>query len=375
MTFHYFFKNIFQITNIPIVYLYNNYRIKKLQKSSSLFIVIVPADNIVNGGVLSIVSFIKTINHLEKNINIIAVTSRYKYYNNINRYNKFNNNLHIFHIKDIIKKYSNLNKVKFFIPDVLITPFINKYENEWSVVDKKWLKSINTIEINILNQNQLLMPSLDEINKLRTLFTNNITMTMAHKKSVSIENRLFYNMPIHYLSAWINESAEYEIEKYRNKENLILFSPDDIHRANLTTNLEVFDFINKIKLLLPNYKIIIIKNIKYENYKILIKRAKFMITFGEGFDGYFVETILSGGISFATYNKTFFTPDYLSYENIFPSFENMYVNIVDKIKKIDNEMYYINLSNILKSKINQDYNYDIYCHRVQNYLNKNFDIK
>jgi len=49
----------------------------------------------------------------------------------------------------------------------------------------------------------------------------------------------------------------------------------------------------------------IIRNLTYDQYKSLVSRAKWALTFGEGLDGYFIEPVFSGAIAFAVYNEQF----------------------------------------------------------------------
>ena len=79
---------------------------------------------------------------------------------------------------------------------------------------------------------------------------------------------------------------------------------------------------------------------KYDVYKDYASRSKFAITFGEGLDGYYTETVYSGGISFAVYNEIFFTKEFENLHSLYKSFDELLKKIVSDIKYFENEENY-----------------------------------
>ena len=73
------------------------------------------------------------------------------------------------------------------------------------------------------------------------------------------------------------------------------------------------------------------------DYKKLISRALFTITFGEGYDGYFIEPYFSGSIGFAVRNDTFFPKKMSSLMGLYSSWEDMELNIVKDIRKLEKD--------------------------------------
>ena len=84
----------------------------------------------------------------------------------------------------------------------------------------------------------------------------------------------------------------------------------------------------------------IIQNMTYEQYKQTISRAKWALTFGEGLDGYFVEPVFSGAISFSVYRPEFFTKEFQPLRTVYASYDVLTEKICSDIKELDNAVEY-----------------------------------
>ena len=71
----------------------------------------------------------------------------------------------------------------------------------------------------------------------------------------------------------------------------------------------------------PDTRLQIVQNLTYEEFKAAISRAKWALTFGEGLDGYFVEPIFCGCVSFAVYNERFFTEAFRSFRTVYQDYQ------------------------------------------------------
>ena len=82
--------------------------------------------------------------------------------------------------------------------------------------------------------------------------------------------------------------------------------------------------VKKLKQELPDFKLITVENMPFDEYMDLIAKAYFTISFGEGFDGYFLLPPLVGSIGVAVYNEKFFPNEHwLELENVFANQERM----------------------------------------------------
>ena len=133
--------------------------------------------------------------------------------------------------------------------------------------------------------------------------------------------------------------------------------------------------ISIVKNNLPHYKTLVIQNLKYEEYKILISKAKWVITFGEGLDFYFIEPVFSGGVSFALYNEEFFTTDFKNVETIYPSFKVLSNSIINKIKELDNEICYSRLQKQQFDLCAKQYSYKQYQENIKQFYLGNYTFK
>ena len=347
--------------------------LNKNKKGKNVMLFFIPSsENSIGGGLLSICSiYNETLNlkeihgfdcytvHLPENKSFVY------------KYNQFSNNLVLFNLNHVLKAYEDINEVFIQLPEIFI-PYLT-YRNKKNEYFYKWLEKSKKIKINILNQNEFLMPNIFEIDKLKKI-TENITITVAHEKYANIEKRNKYNLPIHLISPW-SSPTPYLYKKFNEKENLILFSPDEIEYEIYNTSITAEQIKIYIKKILPHYKFITIQNIKYDDYKDLISKAKFTFTFGEGLDGYFVEPYFSGGVSFAVKNEIFFNKKYNNFTTIFESFEDLLKNIENKLLYYQNEENYNNESAKNKIFFEKIYSLDRLNNNLYEFYLENYDFK
>ncbi|MEO7905058.1 MAG: hypothetical protein ABIR91_04660, partial [Candidatus Saccharimonadales bacterium] len=221
-----------------------------------------------------------------------------------------------------------------------------------------YISRIKDLRINILNQNILYMPDPKEIFKLYK-YTLKITQTTAHDRYAVQQTSDKYGLPLKHLSVFIDPNQYTKID-YQQKENIIAFSPD-YHPLKEK-------IIDKIRNSLPKYRLQEIRDLTYSEYKDLVSRAKFMITFGEGMDGYFIESTFSGSVPFAVYNNSFFpNKSFINHSTVYEDYESMYENIIKDIDKIDDALIYNKDNFFLYSKLSSIYNYDSYKKNLVDY--------
>lgn len=323
------------------------------KKTKNLIVFLVPEIDMIGGGVMSINS-IANISKQFKDIHnsdviLCTMPSERTFFN----YSKFKADFNIYRFDQLKKYFKKLENVIFHIPEIYVHPFLYFLTPE----QQFWLKSIKNSRINILNQNMEFMPRPRYVNDyLKNLF-GEITMTCAHKQYCIPQLRTSYDVSVHFLSA--SNLVKYKYLDYSKKENLLLYSPDDHPMKEL--------ILQKIKNAYPDLVMKEIRNMKYQDYLTNIGKAKWMITFGEGLDGYFAESLRSGTMAFAAYNPIFFNNKFKGLENIYLSYNQMYENIVDDMKALDVKNKY---EKIVKKCIDIDkveYDDKVYIENIKKY--------
>lgn len=350
-----------------------DYLKKKLTKSKKLILFFLPTDvDSISGGLLSICAIFNIVKQLESmhRANVIA-SFLPKVKGKDCTYSQFENTMVVFNLNEIMRRFNNLESIEIHIPDIYIKLFAE--DNPKYAIFYKWLKGINEVKINFLNQNEMLMPDLYQIDQIRKI-TNNISMTVAHEKYATLEKRNYYGIPLHLFSPWTTTSP-FVKTPFDQKENCIVLSPDLIDKNLYKTELLKEDIINKLKSELPHYDFVIIQNMKYDNYKKIISRAKFALTFGEGLDGYFGEPIFSGSISFAVYNEVFFTKQFQDLPTVYESFEVLTSKMVDDIKYYDDKETYEQYQQVQFQIVNQIYSFERLVNNIKAYYNGDLDFK
>ena len=302
--------------------------------SESIVIYFSVARDLIGGGLLSINRFVENTKPLCEKFNFDLIVSGLPLSNAAIRHTMFEPALDMIDFNYIVK-YLKPDKAVIHLPEVFVEPFLEEVTQEQIM----WMKTIPNLQINIMDQNNDLMPPPQALERIPTgkypivtYLTDNVTITVAHKGYCTQEMANKYNMPVSMLTPFLPEFYRTEFEQ---KENIIVLSPDnDVFTGSKITRQNI---IEKIKTKLPEFEIITIENMSLEKYKQTITKAKFAITFGEGYDGYFVEPYLSNSIAFAVYNSTYFPSDFKHVSTVYKNTDKLCENIVSDIKKYNSD--------------------------------------
>lgn len=343
------------------VYIQNHYDLDSVKKKRKLIVFLIPSSNYVNGGIMSIFSICKHSRLVAKDyiclISTIPGKITYAYNN------KFKNNENIYRWQQIIKISECLTNLIIHIPEYYAKKFYKNLDDS----DINALKNIPDLQINIMNQNVGLMPKPQEIAVLYKL-TNNITQTISNYSHVNQSNADKWNIPTHYLPVWLSleQYKQYDFDK---KERIIVLSHDENeHKKNI---------IDTLRKRLPDWQLITVEKMSFDEYMDLIAKAFFTISFGEGFDGYFVQPTSVKSMGLAVYNDEFFpNKSWKEMENVFTSYYEMQEKIVSKITEFYNNknLYYKVIDKVIK-KIENDniYDYDKYLNCLKNFYYKKYN--
>lgn len=323
----------------------------------NLIVFLVPEMDAIGGGVMSICSIaqvtkeMKEIHHSE--VLICTVPNK----NTFPNYTKFKTEFDIFRFGQLKKHFKHLNKLMIHIPEI----YVERFYQHINFLDKKWLCQIKDLTINIMNQNDELMPRPSIIERCRNI-TPNMTMTCAHRQYCTPQMRSSYTMPVHLLLA--SNLVKYEYKAYDKKKNRLVYSPD-LHPLKEK-------ILDRIRTEMPELEMVMIQNMTYSDYRKIIGESKFMITFGEGLDGYFSESIRSGTLAFAAYNSVFFNERFKDLPIIYDSYHQMANDIVADMKKLDNESIYNELNKKLRGIDALEYNDRDYIENIRKYYLKEY---
>ncbi len=318
----------------------------------NLIVFLVPENDTIGGGVMSISSIasvtakMKEIHHSE--VMICTVPNEKTFF----QYTKFTSPFHIYRFSQLKDYFINLKTITIHIPEIYVYPFLYFLTPE----EELWMKSRENLTINILNQNADFLPRPRIVEYLKSMSTK-VTMTCAHRSYCVRQLRTSYDISVHWLST--SNFVKYQYKKYQQKKNILLYSPDD--------NPLKEKILNEIRDNFPTLELLEIRNMSYKDYLKNISNAKYMITFGEGLDGYFSESARSGTLSFAVYNPTFFNERYDGCSNIYESYNAMYENIVKDLKKYDEESLYDKTVKRIIKIDTEEYDDDVYVENIKKY--------
>ena len=309
--------------------------------------------DIVDGGTLSVSSIYEETMNLKHIHGAEVIMCNMPGYPSLLKYTKFENRNYIYNFSQVLSYFLNLQNLMIHIPGGLIHLFLSNISNE----DRSSLTKIKDVHINIMLQNILLLELLgpmEYINELKQL--GKLTCTTAHEQYSTTEIRGKLEIPLHKLGVWVSPE-QYSRKTYNEKEALMIVSPDRHPKKSEVLSLLSGQF--------PQLRIQIIQNLTYEEYKEVISRAKWAVTFGEGLDGYFLEAIFSGGVSFSVYNSKFFTQDFKSLRTVYDNYDIMLEKLCSDIRNLDNEVNYTGYHNEQYDLICKYYDYKKYVNNLE----------
>lgn len=328
---------------------------------SRLIVYFVPPEKIVNGGVMSVFSQCKEARRFYDIHGSEVVLSVYPGRETYGKNDLFPNNETVYSFDQIVRKWPKLESLMLHIPECGVIASEKVLRSDYF----DYVTSVGSLHINVMTQNIKLMPPQMDFARLFRL-TPNITQTTAHSKYTTQELSDNYQTPVHHLSVYVDHS-QYRHPAYKQKHNLILYSPDDNQYK---------ETVLKALKGLKSYELKEVRGLRFEDYKKLTADAKFCITFGEGFDGYFVESFLSGGIGLAVYNELFFpNAGFSELPSVFRDYPAMVKNIAKVIKGLDNIEAFEACSTQGAAKIEELYKFDIYIKKMEAFYRSHYDLK
>ena len=339
----------------------NLYDLSELQTTKELIVCFIPNIKMMTGGIQSIYSICKYSREICPQAQCLIATVPGKYTYSYNPY--FKNEEKIYRFEQIIKNAKNVEKLTLHIPEYYADKFYKALKKD----EIKFLKGIKDLHINILNQNIELMPEPQKLKGLYKL-TDNVTQTIGHHRYATQEVCDKWHIPTHFLSVHIDLSG-YKSYPFEEKENIIVLSPDKAPYRQA--------IVEKLQKELPDFKLVTVQNMTFSEYMDLIARAYFTITFGEGFDGYFNQPHVVGGLGMAVFNPDFF-PDksWLELKNVYGSPEDMENNIVNDIKELSaNKELYYSLINKIKEKLSTLYGEDLFKRNLEKFYKEEYAVK
>ena len=315
----------------------------------------------ISGGLLSIASMFEEAKKLPELFSYRVIMVTLNSCPLILRHTQFENNITVFRLSQVFLFFGHLRHLIINVPELLVP----KLPAELGAVSRRRLREIENLHVNILNQNIQKMPGPESVDALKR-FVPQVTMTTAHARYCTEEISRKYQVAVHHLSTY-GSPEQYRRRAYAEKANLMIASPDE-HPMKAA-------ILEDLQKRWPGVAFQVIRNLTYGDYKATIEKAKWAVTFGEGMDGYFLETVLSGGISFAVYNDDFFPKEFQALPTVFGSYEQMGRELPAMLERLDNPSSYNECHAVMFELIKKNSSFDAYLKKLQAFYQGRYDIK
>lgn len=349
-----------KISSLRAKFIQSRYDLTAVKEAKRLIIFMIPFLEEVNGGVMSIFSLCRYSRTVVPNAVSVLCTEpgRYTYARN----RKFLNDEKIYNFEQILKNCKNAKEVIIHVPEYLATKFYRHLNQS----QKEILEQIPDLRINILNQNIELMPPYEDFKSLYNL-TTQITQTTAHDRYATQEICDRFKVPLHLFSVYIDVSR-YKTYPFEQKEKLLVLSPDaNPYRQTV---------IEAIAKELPEYRMQTVQNLTFEEYMDLIARGFAVISFGEGYDGYFIQPWYVKTMSFAVYNDNFFpSKQWREKENVYSSYPEMIQKLPADIRHLEQDKTkYYQLIEEAKAQNEKIYSFAKFSDNLDRFYRRQYDF-
>ena len=307
--------------------------------------------DLVNGGILSICSICEEtakLGHLHDSQTLLCTSPGQRA---LLRYTKFSNRHDIFTLPGALRYFRNLERLLLHVPECCVGELAIYLSQHPEVVS-----GLKSFHINVLLQNIKLIPCAEDMEILMKVAK--LSCTTAHEKYSGTETNEKLGCPVHHLSTYVSPKF-YQRVSFDRKDDLMIVSPDEHPLKN--------DILSVIQERYPDLRLRIIKDMSYEEYKREISRAKWAISFGEGLDGYFVETIFSGGIGFAVFNNDFFTDDFAQMSTVYSNYESMMNRVCGDLDRLSSAERFVDYQEEQFQLCQKHYDYSDYTKNIINF--------
>ena len=333
-----------------------------LKTRKNIIIFLTPGDIRINGGVLSIFSLAAKTRDITGEKYFVQLCT----YPNHVTYLKNRSFKH----KDIIVTFNSLldvlevgcvEKILIHIPEY----YSRFFYGALSPSQRRKLSSFQNLKINILNQNIEQLPEIQYLKGLEKI-SNRITITCSHSKFCNQNLSDRYKFPVHFLSVQF-KSKYWKIIPFEKKKKQIVLSPDDSPWKK--------NVIDLLRMNLPGWKLITIRNCKYEEYLRLISESFFTISFGEGFDSYFIHPFYNNSVGISVYNDFFF-PDktWLQIKTVFSSSDELLKSLMPTISSLlTSKDQYMQLQCNVKNKLFLLYSSKHFENNIEHFYKEKYD--
>lgn len=293
-------------------------------KAKKLAIFFNVARDLVGGGMLSINRFVRNSGYLEPETGYQTAVSGVPLGRMAVAYSKFEAALPQIEFR-YLAELDEVQDVVLFIPEV----FAAQFAHDLSPLERSWLLSRSSLRIVVMNQNNDYLPAPEVLQRALFPLTLDVTITTAHKRYCTARNASRYQIPFTQLTPFL---PAMEQRSFSQKDRIFMLSPDTIPSGHHGVTRE--EVVEALTAKLPGFKFVTVENLSLSQYLDLASRAMFSLTFGEGMDGYYIEPILSGGMSFAVYNSTFFPDHFQNKCGVFASWKTL----LDRLPELVNEL-------------------------------------
>ena len=239
------------------------------------------------------------------------------------KYTWFVNNNYLLDLEALLDRCGQLDYLLLHVPEYVVDRV-----SDWLDSYRPKLQKIKELHLNVLVQHIDLARGQDFS---RLTHFGKVTCTTAHEAYTNAATRDALGIPLHRLSVRFG-SERYSHCDYADKQPVLMVSHDE-HPFKERV-------LAAIERELPDLTIQVIRNVSFERYLEIARRAKWSLTFGEGLDSYFCDPVFNGGVSFAVYNDRFFTPAFANLETVYPSWEVLADTITTDLRRLDEPVAY-----------------------------------
>jgi hypothetical protein len=313
---------------------------------------LVPSEDIVTGGLMSICSIYSESLKIFAGADTEVIASTYPGFPPIRRYTKFPNDCSILTFDEALDRIGPRQEIILHVPEYYCRHLVAHLPDR--ALDR--FHAAARFQVNILLQNiEMIEPA--DVRHVCGL-TPNVTCTTAHEAYSTKAQSDRLGITLHRLSVF-KDKSDYPVVPYLEKRDRVVVSPDPHPMRN--------EVLARLARERPDIEQVVVENMRYEDYLALVKASKWSLTFGEGLDWYLAEMAWCGGVPFAVFNSTFFPPNFAALLNVYRDWDACLNNLIDDIARYDNPAIFETASAGTRALLDAIYSNEVYRRNLRNF--------
>jgi hypothetical protein len=329
--------------------------------------------DVVTGGIFAILSNYEQACRMKDVHGCEVVLCRYETLFPFSRtYSEFDNSVYLYDFEEVVAHFDRIEYLVIDFPMSVCEDFPVLFNSNLD-----FFRRIGFLRVNLFVGFPIEV-AIGIVQRIKA-YCHRLTMTFTHSGAAIDEFSHDCGVSTHLILTHEDERF-FDSRTFEEKQDTVLVSPDvlDDERLAAASGIATREEREKVLLALEGTGLTLrVMNtgtpVPYLEFKEWLSESKWTVTLGEGLDGYFLDSVLSGGISFARFSQIVM-PDHLeNLQTVYPSYEKMAESISGDIERLSSEEEFNRYRKTQRDAISCQCDYEKYSDNLRRFFSEDYD--